>query len=297
MTSHDFRHGMIYRFIEMTDICISSYRILEEIGRGGMGRVFKAEDSRSGQMVAVKVIAEKHLADYQMVKRFEREGLVISSMKHPNICGFYEAGTWNDRPYIAMELLDGETVKDRIRRHELFKEGELISIAVQIAGALHAAHSVDILHRDIKPSNIFLNKCGRTKLLDFGMAKFIHRKPMPITNDSMATVAMSFATFPGTILGTVAYMSPEQARAEPLDLRTDLYSLGVVLHEMTTGELPLGRALSRQLPNWLEPIVRKLTAAMPADRYLSSSELRADLETVASSSGLIAGRSRQVAAC
>lgn len=264
----------------MTDITISHYRIIQEIGRGGMGRVFKAHDVRSGQMVAVKVIAEKHLEDFEVVKRFEREGLAASSLNHPHICKFYEVGAWNGRPFIVMELLQGETVRDRINRREPFERRELTAIAIQVTSALGAAHAKDILHRDLKPANVFLDMCGNSKLLDFGLAKFIRRKAAPVTTGTMATVAMSFATIPGTILGTFAYMAPEQARGEPVDKRTDLYSLGVVLHEMATGELPLAGVTSYHLPSWLSPIVQKLIAVSASNRYQSASELQAHLEAL-----------------
>lgn len=262
----------------MIGTTVSNYRIIEEIGHGAMGRVYKAQDIRFGRFLAVKVVAERYLQDREMLKRFEREGVAISSLKHPHICTVYEIGEWNNQPFIAMELLRGETVKDRLRRHELFAGDALIEIARQIAGALEAAHSAGILHRDIKPANIFLDQRGQAKLLDFGLAKIKSPKPALALTATMATMAISFATIPGTIVGTIAYMAPEQAKAEPVDARADLYSLGIVLHEMATGELPLGgKPLSGRLPAVLEPVIQKLIAPAPSARYQSASELRAAL--------------------
>ena len=256
---------------------ISNYRIIAEIGHGAMGKVYKAQDVRFGRLVAVKVVAEKYLEDHEMLKRFEREGLAISSLKHAHICRVYEIGEWEDRPFIAMEMLLGETVRERIRRLELFPAGIVVDIAAQIASALEAAHAAGILHRDIKPANIFLDQQGQAKLLDFGLAKIKKSKPAAALTATMSTMAMSFATIPGTVLGTIAYMAPEQARAGPVDARADLYSFGVVMHEMATGELPLGGTISPRLPVELRATVQKLIAPSPAARYQSASELRAAL--------------------
>jgi serine/threonine protein kinase len=257
---------------------VSHYRINEEIGRGAMGRVYKAQDTRFDRLVAVKVVAEKYLENREMLQRFEREGLAISSLQHPHICTVYEIGEWNRQPFIAMELLRGETVKDRLRRHELFARDATFEIAAQIASALEAAHATGILHRDIKPANIFLDQRDQAKLLDFGLAKIKKHQPMPVSTESMATLAMSFATIPGTILGTIAYMAPEQAKGAQVDARADLYSLGVVLHEMATGELPLGGTpRAARLPADLAQIVKRMIAADPSARYQSAAELRADL--------------------
>ncbi|HTT60520.1 MAG TPA: serine/threonine-protein kinase [Bryobacteraceae bacterium] len=265
----------------MIGTTVSHYHIIEEIGHGAMGRVFKARDTHSGRFAALKVVAEKYLENVEILKRFEREGLAISSLKHPHICNVYEIGAWQNQPFIAMELLRGETVRDRLRRKELFAEDACFEIARQISGALEAAHGAGILHRDIKPANIFLDQEGNTKLLDFGMAKI--KKPQPAralaaSAATMATVAMSFATIPGTIVGTIAYMAPEQAKGLTVDARADLYSLGVVLHEMASGELPLGgMPRAARLPARLVPILTRLIAADPAARYQSAGELRAVL--------------------
>src|ERR1039458_1017104 len=256
---------------------VSHYRIIEEIGRGAMGRVYKAQDTRFDRLVAVKVAAEKYLENREVLQRFEREGLAISSLKHPHNCTVYEIGEWENQPFIVMELLRGETVRDRLRRQELFARDALFEIAAQIASALEAAHATGILHRDIKPANIFLDQRGQAKLLDFGLGKIKKHRPMPVSTATMATLAMSFATIPGTILGTIAYMAPEQAKGAELDARADLYSFGVVLHEMATCELPLGGALSARLPAEIRPIVQKMIAALPSARYQSAAELRADL--------------------
>lgn len=258
---------------------VSHYRIIEEIGHGGMGRVYKAQDTQLGHLVAVKVVTEKYLENREIVKRFERECLVISSLKHPHICTVYEIGEWKDRPFIVMELLRGETLRDRLRRHDLFARDVLswFELAKQIVGALEAVHATGILHRDIKPANIFLDNRGQAKLLDFGLAKIKTHKRMPVLTETMATLAMSYTTIPGTIVGTIAYMAPEQANGSQVDARADLYSLGVVLHEMATGELPLGGAFLARLPAELRPIITKLIAPLPSERYQSASELRADL--------------------
>ena len=257
---------------------VLQYLIVREIGRGSMGIVFEARDTVVGRLVALKIIAEKLVENPQMLHRFEREGAAASALHHPNICTVYESGNWLGRPYLAMELLEGQTL-DRHLAAGPIPAAPLIEIAIGVASALEATHAIGVIHRDIKPANLFLTTSGQVKVLDFGLAKV--KVPLKLLRQDAPTGTL-YITSRGMLVGTLPYMSPEQIVGESLDGRSDLYSLGVVLHELATGELPVhGARNPPALPSGLGPIVEKLMEPDAAMRYQTAREVREALQCCA----------------
>lgn len=282
---------------QLTGQTVSRYRVLEKLGGGGMGVVYKAEDTRLHRDVALKFLPETMAADEAALDRFGREAQAASALNHPHICTIYDVGEEEARPFIVMEYLQGQTLEKRLGKQPALSFNEIVELCIQVADGLAAAHAKGIVHRDIKPANIFVNERGDAKVLDFGLAKLATQwANEPIADDGSApTTPLPNRTItnPGTMLGTVSYMSPEQARGEELDGRSDLFSLGVVLYQMATGRLPfegntaavtleaiLNRApaspleLNAKLPADVAHIIGKMLEKSPSLRYQSSSRLR-----------------------
>src|SRR5947207_3367160 len=260
---------------------ISHYRILEKLGSGGMGEVYLAEDTRLGRKIALKLLAQELTKNRDRLSRFDQEAYAASALNHPNILTIYEMGDEGGRHYIATEFVDGQTLRTRLSGVPM-EMAEVLNVAIQIAGALEEAHAAGIIHRDIKPENVMIRRNGHVKVLDFGLAKLMER-PAVDEADTEAVTRALVQTDAGMVLGTSQYMSPEQARGKPVDARTDIWSLGVVLYEMATGRPPFHGETKTDVivaiaKNDPPPIARFAPNAPPEFEWIVLKALRKDVD-------------------